>query len=153
MAQQGDLALLEEPVAEALLASTVPARLAYTWRDGTPRVVPIWFHWTGRELVFGSPPHAPKVAVLRERPEVAVTIDTEVFPYQVLLVRGAVRVDLREDLAPEYEEAAVRYFGAEQGRAWADQLRDQPMARIGLTPAWAGLLDFGAGRLPSALSA
>ena len=40
-AQQGDLALLNHPVAQDLLHSTNPARLAYSWHDGTPRVVPI----------------------------------------------------------------------------------------------------------------
>jgi hypothetical protein len=34
--QQGDLALLDDPVAQELLASTIPARLAYTWTDGRP---------------------------------------------------------------------------------------------------------------------
>lgn len=47
---QGDIALLNDPVAQELLHSTVPARLAYTWLDGTPRVVPIWFHWNGEEV-------------------------------------------------------------------------------------------------------
>ena len=36
--------LLDDPVAQELLHSTNLARLAYTWHDGTPRVVPIWFH-------------------------------------------------------------------------------------------------------------
>ena len=40
---QGDIALLNDPVARRLLNSTIPARLAYSWTDGTPRVVPIWF--------------------------------------------------------------------------------------------------------------
>jgi hypothetical protein len=44
MAQQGSLELLDDPVAEKLLRSAIPARLAYTWMDGTPRVVPVWFH-------------------------------------------------------------------------------------------------------------
>lgn len=42
--KQGSLALLNDPVAQRLLQSTNPARLAYVWKDGTPRVVPIWFH-------------------------------------------------------------------------------------------------------------
>ena len=54
--QQGSLDLLNDPVAQQLLQSTIPARLAYTWTDGTPRVVPIWFHWNGSEVVLGSPP-------------------------------------------------------------------------------------------------
>ena len=32
---QGDLALLNDPVAQALLQSTIQARLAYSWTDGT----------------------------------------------------------------------------------------------------------------------
>ncbi|MGQ7295763.1 pyridoxamine 5'-phosphate oxidase family protein [Quadrisphaera sp. KR29] len=151
MAQQGDLSLLGDPAVDVLLRSRVPARLAYTWHDGTPRVVPIWFHWTGEELVFGSPARAPKVRVLRERPDVAVTIDTDVWPYQALSLRGRVHVEVLDHVVPEYELAAVRYSDPEQGRAWADSLRDRPMARIALTPSWVGLIDFAAGRVPSAL--
>ncbi len=36
-----DPALLDDPVAQDLLHSTNMARLAYTWSDGTPRVIPI----------------------------------------------------------------------------------------------------------------
>jgi len=56
---QGDLALLQAPVAQQLLQSRSPARLAYLWTDGTPRLVPIGFHWNGSELVFGTPPDSP----------------------------------------------------------------------------------------------
>ncbi len=85
---QGDLALLDDPVAQELLHSTNLARLAYVWRDGTPRVVPIWFHWDGEEIVLGSPPNAPKVGVLPDNSKVALTIDRDEFPYHALLVRG-----------------------------------------------------------------
>ena len=44
MAQQGSLELLHDPVTEALMGSVNPARLAYTWLNGSPKVVPIWFH-------------------------------------------------------------------------------------------------------------
>src|SRR6266536_3471314 len=62
---QGDLRLLESDVAKRLLTSSIPARFAYTARDGTPRVVPTWFHWTGDELVmptFLSAPHVRHAA-------------------------------------------------------------------------------------------
>jgi hypothetical protein len=42
--KQGDIALLNDPVARELLQSTIPARFAYAGLDGAPRVVPIWFH-------------------------------------------------------------------------------------------------------------
>jgi hypothetical protein len=51
---QGDLALLNDPVARELLHSTNLAKLAYVWTDGTPRVVPLWFAWTGEEVVLGT---------------------------------------------------------------------------------------------------
>jgi nitroimidazol reductase NimA-like FMN-containing flavoprotein (pyridoxamine 5'-phosphate oxidase superfamily) len=75
-AKQGDLALLNDPVAQELLHSTIPARLAYVWRDGTPRVVPIWFHWNGTEIVLGTPLKAPKVQALSHNPQVVLTIDS-----------------------------------------------------------------------------
>jgi PPOX class probable F420-dependent enzyme len=151
--KQGDLALLEHPVARELLASNIPARLAYVWTDGTPRVTPIWFHWDGRELVMGTPPNAPKVKALAGNPKVAVTIDDNHFPHKVLLIRGTARLETVEGVAPEYSQAAERYFGPEQGRAWVEQLRgiSPKMVRIAITPEWVGVLDFET-RLPSALA-
>ena len=58
---QGGAELLEDPAAQELLHSTNPAHLAYAWTDGTPRCTPIWFHWTGSEVVMAGPPNAPKV--------------------------------------------------------------------------------------------
>ena len=47
---QGDPRLLESDDARRLLTCTMPACVAYLAVDGTPRVVPTWFHWTGDEL-------------------------------------------------------------------------------------------------------
>ena len=78
--RRGSLALLEDEVAQRLLRSRLPARLAYSWTDGSPRMVPIGFHWNGEELVFGTPPDAPKMKVLRDGDRVAVSIDTDEMP-------------------------------------------------------------------------
>ena len=151
MPQQGSLELLNDPVASALLNSVNPARLAYTWMDGSPRVVPIWFHWTGDQFVLGTPPKAPKLKALTADPRVALTIDDTAWPPGVLLVRGRAGIELLDDVGPEYEQAATRYFGPEQGPAWVATLRGKPMARIAITPEWAGILDFQT-RFPSALT-
>ena len=153
MAEQGSLELLRDPVAEKLLTSTIPARLAYTWMDGTPRVVPVWFHWTGTQFVIGSPARAPKLKALAADPHVALTIDDNTeWPHSVLMVRGAAQVEMLDDVPPEYALSADRYFGPEQGPAWVSTLRGKPMARITVTPAWVGILDFET-RFPSALMA
>jgi Pyridoxamine 5'-phosphate oxidase len=150
--QQGDLALLQEPVAQQLLQSTSPARLAYVWTDGTPRVVPINFHWNGTELVFGGPPDAPKMRALQDGDQVAASIDTDAMPYRVLQIRGRIRTDTVDGVAPEYEALTRRVMGDEAGEAWLVNLRamTSQMSRVFLRPEWVALLDFET-RFPSAL--
>lgn len=149
---QGDLSLLSSEIAKELLESRIPARLAYPWKDGSPRVVPIWFHWTGEELVFGSPHDAPKVKVLRNGVQAAVTIDTEGEPTHALMIRGPVSVDIQDGVVAEYAAAARRYLGEEAGQQWVQNIEQQraKMARISLRPNWVALLDFEQ-RFPSAL--
>ncbi|HEY2361684.1 MAG TPA: pyridoxamine 5'-phosphate oxidase family protein [Candidatus Angelobacter sp.] len=151
--KQGDLGLLQHPISQELLVSQIPARLAYVWSDGTPRVVPIWFHWNGKEVVMASPPKAPKLKALAKNPKVALTIDNNTFPHKVLLIRGSARLQTLNEIVPEYIAAAERYFGPEQGPTWVNQLRGMvsSMVRITVTPEWVGLLDFQT-RFPSALA-
>ena len=142
--KQGSLELLQDPVSRELLQSKIPARLAYIWTDGTPRVVPIWFHWDGREFVMATPPKAPKLKALSKNTKVALTIDDNNFPHKVLLVRGTARLETVKGIVPEYAAAAERYFGREQGQAWIKQLRGMipNMVRIAIAPEWVGLYPF-----------
>ncbi len=157
---QGDLRLLETDQARRLLTSTIPARLAFTALDGTPRVVPSWFHWTGSELVMATYTAGPeigirhpasRIAALRARADVAACIDSEAFPPTSLTIRGPVEVTEVQGIAPEYAAAARRYLGDAAASTMLAAV-DQPgtaQARIVLRPGWVGLLDF-ADRLPSA---
>ncbi len=157
--EQGDPRLLESEIAQRLLASTLPARYAYTAHDGTPRIVASWFVWTGEELVmptFISAPHiahaAYRVKALQQHPEIAISIDTESFPPEVLSLRGTAEVTEVDGVDPEYAQAAHRYLGSEQATPYLAQI-DQPgtrMARIALRPDWVSVLDFQT-RMPSAL--
>src|SRR3981081_4470774 len=104
--KQGNLDLLQDPVAQELLQSKIPARLAYIAIDGTPRVVPIWFHWNGREFVMATPPKAPKLKALAKNPRVALTIDDNTFPHKVLMLRGTATVEMVDGIVPEYRLAA-----------------------------------------------
>jgi hypothetical protein len=157
--KQGDLRLLDADLAQRLLTSTIPARYAYTALDGTPRIVASWFVWTGEEVVlptFISAPHvthpAYRVRALRASPDIAVSIDTESFPPEVLSIRGKADVTEIDGVATEYAEAAERFLGAEQAAGYLAQI-DRPgtrMARIAVRPTWVALMDFE-GRMPSAL--
>jgi PPOX class probable F420-dependent enzyme len=150
---RGDLSLLDHPVARELFQATLPVRLAYVARDGTPRVVPMQFHWTGEEIVVNSWPDDPKVAALRAHPAVDLTIDTDEPPYRVLQIRGAAEVTLADCPSPELVAAAKRYMGEEAGQGWAEQAaRLSPrMARIAVRPNWVDVLDFET-RFPGGLT-
>lgn len=151
--QQGDLNLLQHPVSQELLQSKIPARFAYVMPDGSPRVVPIWFHWNGSEIVLATPPKAPKLKALAKNPKVSLTIDDNTFPHKVLLIRGTARLESLNGIAPEYVAAAGRYFDKELAESWLTQLRTiaPSQVRIIITPDWVGLLDFQT-RFPSALA-
>ncbi len=150
---RGDPDLLQHPVAAELLRAPLPAHLAYIAADGRPIVVPLWFHWTGEEVVLLTSPEAPKTAAIRQHPDVTVTIDTDTWPYHQLQVRGHADVSLVQGVAPEYEAAASRYFGEEQGRAFIEQTRGRfpSSARIGVRPAWVDVIDFET-RFPRSVS-
>lgn len=140
---QGDLRLIDSDVAQRLLHSTELARVAYVAGDGTPRVLPMLFHWTGDELVLSTFGGA-KVAALRRRPAIAVTIDAATTPPAVLLLRGDATVAEIDGIVDEYALAQHRYAGPEQGAANVAEV-DQPgvrMFRISLRPTWVGVLDF-----------
>jgi Pyridoxamine 5'-phosphate oxidase len=159
---QGSLKLLDTPVARELLASAIPARMAYTAKDGTPRIVPTWFRWTNGELVMPTyiqAPHIPapgarRLGALRARPDVAISIDTGTEPPQVLLVRGKAQIAEVDGVDPDYAASARQYLGEDAARELLDMV-DQPgtrMARITVRPAWVGLLDFAGGRLPGVMA-
>jgi hypothetical protein len=156
------LELLDTPVARELLASAVPARVAYTATDGTPRIVPTWFQWTDGELVMPTyirAPHIPapgarRLAALRARPAVAIAIDTGTEPPQVLLLRGKAQISEVDGVDPDYAVSARQYLGDEAAVELLDMV-DQPgtrMARITVRPTWVGLLDFAGGRLPGVMT-
>jgi len=143
--------VMNDPLAQELLNSKIPARLAYTGLDGFPRAIPIGFLWDGTRFVIGTATNSPKLRALRANPKVALTIDTNTFPPHVLLVRGAARVEIVDGVAPEYLEASKRYIAPEQWEAFEKQVRAlyKQQGRITIVPEWAKLLDFET-RLPSA---
>jgi hypothetical protein len=151
--------ILDDAAVRRLLGSPPIARLAYTWRDGTPRVVPMWIAWNGQEIVMGAPPNSPKMRVLADRPAVALSVDTDTWPYRVLTVRGSVSLQIVSmaslgESFPEYPAMARHYLGevgAGQFLAAARQTFGQ-WTRISLRPEHVRFLDFET-VFPSAWSA
>ncbi|WP_127128807.1 pyridoxamine 5'-phosphate oxidase family protein [Georgenia sp. SYP-B2076] len=147
-------ALMQDPVAQRLLSSANPARLAYVARDGSPRVVPVGFDWNGTTIVVGTVPGSAKVGALEANPAVALTIDTSppAWPPNVLLIRGTASVTVVDGVFPEYVAGARKLTPADEFPSWEAGVRalyDQ-MARIDITPTWVAIHDFET-RLPHAV--
>src|ERR671926_1120052 len=97
--------------------------------------------------------NAPKVPALRRNPAVALTIDTEVHPPKILLIRGRAALDVVDGIPEEYLEMNGTYqMTPEQRVEWEAEVRSlyDGMVRIVVTPTWAKLIDFET-TLPSAI--
>jgi hypothetical protein len=139
----GDLAVLASPLGVELLSSKIPARVAYVTSSGEPRVVPLWFHWDGTDLVVATFAGSPKLGHLKTGDPLAVTIDLEAFPHAALQIRGRVTVTPMDGVVPEYRLAAARYLGAEAAAAFVAGIDPPPqMTRIALHPTWARAMDM-----------
>jgi nitroimidazol reductase NimA-like FMN-containing flavoprotein (pyridoxamine 5'-phosphate oxidase superfamily) len=141
--------------ARELLDSTSVGHLAYTAKDGTPRVIPVGFYWTGEQFVISTASTAPKVAALSARPDVALAIDAGGTPEQAraLSVRGRADIRIVDGVVEEYLAAARKSMDAEAAAQFEQNCRQMydRMARIAITPRWVRYYDFGAGRMPKFL--
>jgi hypothetical protein len=144
--------VLSRPLSQEMLARGL-TRLAYVAKDGTPRCIPIAFTWNGAEIVMCTAKNAQKLPALRRNPAVALTIDTEVHPPTILLIRGRAELDVVEGIPDEYLQASGSYeMTPEQRVEWEAGVRSlyDGMVRIVVTPTWAKLIDFET-TLPSAV--
>jgi Pyridoxamine 5'-phosphate oxidase len=144
--------ILNKPLSQKLLTAAIPARMAYTARDGSPRAIPIGFLWDRERFFIATPSIAAKVKALEADPRVALTIDTNDFPPHILLVRGTASITIVDGVPDEYLIASRRYVGDEGMPAFEEQVRAtyKQMALITVTPEWAKLIDFET-TLPSAV--
>lgn len=146
---------LRLPDAQELLRSATLARLAYNGHDGSPRVIPVGFYWTGERIVVCTATTSPKAGALPSRPNVALTIETGGTPATAksLQMRGVATLDTVVGVADEYLAASAKSMDESQRAEFERNVRSmyKEMVRISIEPKWARFYDFGAGRLPAFL--
>lgn len=137
--------ILDHPISQELLNRDL-TRLAFIALDGTPRCIPIGFVWNGSEIVMCTTKNAFKLRALQRNPGVALTIDTEVHPPRVLLIRGQAELDPTDGIPEEYLQINDSYTMTREQRveweAGVKSLYVDGMVRILVAPTWAKLLDF-----------
>ena len=94
-------------------------KLAFTAKDGSPRVVPIWFIVEGDDLVFNTGASTLKGRAIARDPRIALCVDDERPPFAYVTVRGEARVS--EELADVRRTAGEiggRYMGADRAEEY-----------------------------------
>jgi hypothetical protein len=149
---QGHLGLLDTEVARRRLADGQVLRLAYVALDGTPRVLAVNFQWTGEEIVMGGFAPSARGRALRANPRVAITLDTDAAPPEMLQIRGRAEVTEVHGIVPEYEQYMRHGMPAEVADAYFAEIlrREVVMERIAVRPDWVGVVDFQT-RYPAAM--
>lgn len=106
-----------------LLSGRRTAKLATVRSDGRPHVAPVWFTLDGDELVFMTMATTVKGRNLASRPDVAVVVDEEEFPFAFVLIEGEATVEAisPEALLPWSMRIAARYVGEERARTYGSR--------------------------------
>jgi PPOX class probable F420-dependent enzyme len=99
-----------------LAEGTHTGKLATASLSAAPHVAPIWFVIDGEDLVFTTGRDTVKGRNLRQNPRAGLTADVPEYPYDFVVVRGAVGIDEHAtDLLHWTTTIAARYVPA--GRA------------------------------------
>ena len=94
--------------------------------EGRPRGAPIWFHWEDGAAYMFTSRGTLKWRNIQHHPHASLCIDWREVPYRSVIMDGPVE----EADRPLYDlvlSMAIRYYGEEEGRAFAEGYRgDSP---------------------------
>ena len=103
--------------------------------DGGPRSAPIWFHWEDGAAYMFTGRSTLKWRNLERNPHASLCVDWRELPYASVVMDGTVQ----EADKPLYDlvlSMALRYYGDEKGRPFAEDYRNNPPGIVAfmLTP-------------------
>ena len=116
MTQEQQEVFLKQP--EVAVISTID-------EFGRPRSAPIWFLWEDGAAYMFTARRTLKWRNLQSRPYASLCVDKRDAPYSSVVLDGPVQ----ETDRPLYElvlSMALRYYGEEKGRAFAEGYRGAP---------------------------
>ena len=93
--------------------------------DGNPRSAPIWYHWEDGAAYFFTGRRTLKWRNLQRRPRASMCIDLRTPPYKSVILDGPVE-EVERPLYDLVLSMATRYYGEEEGRAFAEHYRHEP---------------------------
>ena len=107
------------------LSRTLVAVISTTDEAGRPRSAPIWFHWEDGAAYMFTGRETLKWRNIQRSPYASLCVDWREPPYESVIMDGRVEEVERSqfDLALSM---ALRYYGEEEGRAFAESYRHNP---------------------------
>lgn len=87
------------------------AFLATARKDGRPQVTPVWFDWDGTHFLINTARGRIKDRIMRENPQVALTIPDPANPYRYIQIQGRVVDNTEEGARAHIDDLAEKYLG------------------------------------------
>ena len=109
---------------DEFLTQTLVAVISTVDADGRPRSAPIWFQWEDGAAFMFTSRRTLKWRNIQELPHASLCIDKREPPYESVIMDGPIQ----ESDRPLYDlvlSMALRYYGEEKGRAFAEGYRGQ----------------------------
>ena len=112
------------PHINEFLSQTLVAVISTVDSNGHPRSAPIWYHWEDGSAYMFTGRRTMKWRNIMRNPVASLCVDWREPPYRSVILDGRVE----EAQRPLYDlvlSMAVRYYGEEEGRAFAEGYREQ----------------------------
>ena len=103
--------------------------------EGRPRATPIWYAWQDGAAYMFTGRDTLKWRNLERNPHASLCVDWREPPYAAVTMDGPVR-EVEGQLYELVLGMALRYYGEEEGREFAESYRDNPpgVVAFALTP-------------------
>jgi len=131
-------------VADFLMATTVPVRLACNGGRGHPVLASLWFLYEEGRLWCATQADARLARLLGADPRCAFEVSLETPPYRG--VRGQGRAELLEDRGAALLDRLLTRYGVDPGSSFADWLRGRAEHEVAIAIEPDSLVSWDYGR-------
>ncbi len=109
---------------DEFLSQTLVAVISTVDGEGSPRSAPIWYHWEDGAAYMFTGRRTLKWRNIARSPVASLCVDWREPPYRSVILDGKVE-EVQRPLYDLVLAMAVRYYGDEEGRAFAEGYREQ----------------------------
>ena len=114
---------------DVFLSQTLVAVISTVDSEGRPRSAPIWYHWEDGAAYMFTGRRTLKWRNIARSPVASLCVDWREPPYRSVILDGPVE-EVQRSLYDLVLAMAVRYYGEEEGRAFAEGYREQSESTV-----------------------